>query len=100
MALGKNKWQPLPFTPWYWPMYCHCLIHGLFVFISIFLVFAIFGIPLITSSIVATYFGITELVCHFIIDCIKCKKMINYDMDQILHIVCKIFYVIMILILL
>lgn len=99
MALGKNKWQSIPFTPWYWPMSYHCLIHGLFVFIAIFTSFVIFGYPLIISSFIATSFGLIEFVLHFVIDCIKCKKLINYDIDQFLHLACKLFYVIIILIL-
>lgn len=82
MALGKNKWNPLPGTPWIWPMLAHCSIHG-FVTGAIFMALGVSG---------ALYIAIIECILHFIIDCIKCKKVIGYDTDQILHIICKILY--------
>lgn len=98
MALGKNKWLPIPGTPWYWPMTAHCLIHGFIVFSAITFFLTITTLlPIYSCSIIGLIFGVFEFSLHYVIDCIKCKKLINYDIDQILHIVCKIIYAIIIL---
>lgn len=34
----------------------------------------------------------SELMFHFIIDYAKCKKAFGYNVDQLLHISCKFFY--------
>ena len=97
MALGKNKWTSLPNTPWYWPMIAHCSIHLFFVFLAVSIFLLTLSFPVTLCCCVGLLFGLTEFVFHFIIDSIKCKKMINYDMDQLLHISCKLFYIIIVL---
>lgn len=93
MATAKNKWKPIDKTPWFWPMIAHCSIHGGFVFIvtSLFLfVFSTFPIVVILN--ISMVFSVIEIIFHFIIDCLKCKNLINYTMDQLLHVSCKILY--------
>jgi hypothetical protein len=58
----------------------HGLIHGGVVFI-------------VTGSSVL---GVTEVVLHSVIDFLKCENKTNPHTDQFLHILCKIFYVILI----
>ena len=38
--------------------------------------------------------GIAELVLHWIIDYIKCEGITNIHTDQLLHILCRVGYVI------
>lgn len=84
MAIGKNPYnQEVDSTSarkWYHKMAAHCAIHGGMVM-------------LITGS---WGYGLLEFVLHWIIDIHKCDKRINSDVDQALHILCKVLYVIMI----
>jgi hypothetical protein len=59
-------------------MLMHCLIHA-------------GGVFLITGYI---WFALVEIVLHFAIDTLKCRKKINYITDQVLHLNCKTLYVI------
>jgi len=68
-----------------WPgihrIYClfwHSLIHAGFVLY-------------ITNNL---YFAGFELIIHMIIDELKVRKITNYEVDQLLHIICKILYVV------
>lgn len=65
---------------WWYIMSAHCMIHAGFV-------------GLITGI---WQLGAVEFVWHFIIDLAKCKGKIGYMTDQTLHILCKVFYVIVI----
>lgn len=83
MAIGKNptlKHLPEYNTPnsrkWYHKMIAHCSIHG--------------GMVMLFTGSVGL--GILEFAMHWIIDMQKCKKNINADVDQALHILCKIIY--------
>jgi len=73
LARAKNHRAPLPGVPWYQALTAHAMIQGTFV-------------GLITGSIV---FGLAETVMHAFIDFLKCEKVIDYDIDQFLHVVCK-----------
>jgi hypothetical protein len=64
------------------PMWMHCLgahslIHGGAVF-------------LITGSLIL---GVCEVVMHALIDFAKCEGLFGIHMDQSLHILCKLFWV-------
>lgn len=86
MAIGKNPnnketdEDSKTARRWYHKMAAHCLIHGGMVL-------------LITGS---WGLGLLEFVLHWMIDINKCAKRINSDVDQGLHILCKIIYVIII----
>lgn len=79
MAIGKNP-NNIPRNDtdrrWYHKMAAHCIIHGGFVY-------------LFTVSI---NLGIIEFIAHWMIDILKCDKKISPNVDQALHILCKIGY--------
>ncbi len=86
--LAKFKGRKLAFSSdrqqqanpiWIWCMSAHCFIHGGFVF-------------LITGSVVL---GIAEVIWHFGIDYAKCEGDITFDVDQVLHICCKVLWVLL-----
>jgi hypothetical protein len=75
----KKLDDPLrPPSIWLTCMLVHCVTHAGAVW-------------LITGSFL---FGVIELVLHFIIDVLKCEGYTDFNMDQILHIACKVVYVI------
>lgn len=65
------------FIPWWHLMTAHSFIHACAVFI-------------LTGNL---YYGLAELVAHFIIDVLKCEGYTNIHVDQALHIICKVAYV-------
>lgn len=82
MAIGKNPDNVDPEASpcarkWYHKMAAHCFIHG--------------GMVLLFTG--SWGLGLLEVVLHFLIDINKCKKRITSDVDQSLHILCKIGYV-------
>lgn len=77
LAKGKNHLDPIPGIPWYHCLFAHAAIHGMAV-----------GIATQTPML-----GVCETVLHFMIDHFKCGKMFGYNMDQFLHILCKVFWV-------
>lgn len=81
-AINKNRNAKTALqqsVPWFWWMLSHSFIHGGLVF-------------LITHNIFA---AIAEIVFHFVIDFFKCEKKYNIHIDQFLHILCKIAWVLM-----
>lgn len=74
LAKAKNRFNPVPETPWYQAMFGHCLIHAGAVW-------------LITGS---TWLMAAEFVIHWLTDDAKCAKKINYNTDQAIHIGCKV----------
>ena len=65
------------FPAWYYWLISHALVHGGIVF-------------LITGS---ALLGAIETVLHTIIDYCKCEHWINLNVDQALHILCKLAYI-------
>ena len=65
------------FPRWYYWLGAHALVHGGLVYI-------------ISGSWVL---GMVETVLHFSIDYIKCERWISLNVDQLLHILCKLAYV-------
>lgn len=99
MALGKNKYNPLPNTSWYWPMLAHNCTHGIIVFGISMIMLSLYSLyPIIVIMNISMIFCLLEIVLHFVIDTIKCKKVINYNIDQFLHLFCKIIWFILLLI--
>ena len=68
--------------PWAWWMVAHAGIHG-------FLVAAVSGIPLL---------GLAEIVFHFCIDVGKCQRLYSIGFDQMLHILCKLLWVVILVV--
>jgi hypothetical protein len=79
LAKGKNPVNPLPNIPWYHCMIAHAFMHAAAVYF-------------ITNRLL---FGFVEFVIHFVVDVEKCKGTIDYTQDQLLHILFKISYAIL-----
>ena len=80
LARGKNHKLPLQGVPWYQCLLAHSFIHGAFV-------------AIITGSLVL---GILEVFLHAIIDFGKSNGWYGFNVDQLLHFTCKVFYVLII----
>lgn len=77
LARAKNHAAPIPGVPWWQAMGAHSLIHG-------------GGVAIVTGSL---YLGLAECVAHFLIDRAKCAGRIGYNMDQALHVACKLAWI-------
>lgn len=77
LARGKNRANPIPGVPFYQCLVAHAFIHAGTVF-------------LITGNF---WIAIAELIAHAAIDDAKCTGKIGFNTDQILHIICKIVWV-------
>ena len=77
LATAKNLHDPVEGVPWWQAMMAHSAIHAGFV-------------GVITGSLVL---AIVEYSFHYLIDIAKCDKLIGYNVDQFLHITCKVLYV-------
>lgn len=66
---------------WVWVLSAHCLINGGAVYV-------------VTGSLLLAF---CETVVHFVIDFCKCEEWFSYNVDQTLHVSCKILWVIMFL---
>lgn len=76
----KNRHVPRDFgIGWWHLMTAHSFIHG-------------GSVLLVTGRI---ELAIIETVLHFIIDCLKCEGYTDINVDQLLHVICKISYVIL-----
>ena len=62
--------------PWGWWLSAHAAIHGL-------LVAAITGLPLL---------GLAEWVIHGCVDLGKCRQWYGINVDQMLHLLCKLLW--------
>lgn len=79
LAKGKDPNGPFKeFFPWTHALFAHAAIHAGFVF-------------LFTGSKWCAFF---ELTMHAWIDYGKCKKWIGIHIDQILHVACKVFFLV------
>lgn len=77
VAVNKNPNANTPLqqhVPWYYWMGSHALQHGL-------------AVALITNS---AWLGLAESTAHFAIDYGKCSKKYSIHGDQLLHLVCKV----------
>lgn len=79
LAKGKNRFQPLPGVPWYWCLAAHAAIHAGFVW-------------LLTGY---AELAAMEFIAHCLIDDSKCEGTFGFDADQILHILCKVGWVLL-----
>lgn len=79
IATTKNHRKPHPSGyPWYHSLTAHAVIHGGFV-------------GVITGYL---WLGFAEFVAHWIIDFLKSDERFGVDVDQALHIACKVVWVI------
>jgi len=76
LARGKNHKAPLPGVPWYQCLFWHAMIHA-------------GAVALITGSL---WLGLAELVAHLLIDYGKCDGWYGFNVDQALHIICKLLW--------
>lgn len=77
LAKAKNRFDPIPGVPWYQALGAHALIHA-------------GAVGWATGSVTL---GAAEWVCHGLIDDLKCGRRIGYNIDQLLHVVCKVIWV-------
>lgn len=81
VAINKNPNADTPLqkhVPWYYWLLSHALVHG-------------GGVALITGSV---WLGMAETIAHFVIDYNKCMGKYSIHVDQLLHVLCKIAWVI------
>lgn len=76
LARAKNRHDPInkPVSFWQWALPMHSAIHA-------------GAVAIITGSILL---GAIEFVLHNIIDYAKCEKWTGFNTDQVLHLVCKV----------
>jgi hypothetical protein len=68
-------------VPWYYWLTAHALMHG-------------GAVALVTQSL---GLGLLETFCHWVIDFAKCEDWTNIHIDQALHIICKVVWVVLLL---
>lgn len=81
LARGKNHKNPIPGVPFWHCLVAHSLIHA-------------GAVALITGRV---SLGLCELVAHLAIDYAKCDGRFDFDVDQFLHVVCKLIWAAMLL---
>ncbi len=83
MAVEKNRHlnDGKKGVPWYYWMWAHSLIHGGLV-------------AIITHSAIL---GLAEMVCHAVLDILKCEKLTNIHVDQLGHVLCKVVWILIVL---
>lgn len=82
IAKAKNPETPIPGINWQVVLLAHGLIHA-------------FGVFLFTDML---SLAVIEVASHFLIDYEKCRKRITFIQDQLLHIGCKVAYVVIYLV--
>lgn len=84
LAKAKNRLNPIPGVPWYQAMGAHAILHG--------------GVVGLICQLAAGlwWIGILEAICHFAIDDAKCTGKIGFNVDQLLHVLCKIVWIFLI----
>lgn len=76
VAKYKSRHNSLDAIPWYYVLFSHASTHGA-------------AAALITQD---WTIGICETVAHFLIDWMKCEGLSNIHIDQFLHVLCKVFW--------
>ena len=89
LAIGKERYgdlEKLTGTKWPRGMWAYCLtMHSLIHAGAVWLV---------CGSI---WFALAEFVLHWLIDLAKSSRLTNFYIDQVLHIVCKIAYAVILM---
>lgn len=81
LARAKNRFAPIPGVPWYQALAAHSIIHGGVVAV----ILTVFGVPAIVAFVV----GLSESCIHALIDDTKCRGEIDFNVDQLLHVLFK-----------
>jgi hypothetical protein len=76
LARGKNHKNPIPTIPWYQCLAAHALIQA-------------GAVSLVTGSVVL---GVAEFCTHALIDYGKCDGRYGLNVDQALHVLCKVLW--------
>lgn len=82
IAINKNrnaKTDLQKHVPYYYWLGAHSLTHGLLV-------------AFFTGSFIL---GALETVCHYVIDFMKCEGKFSIHVDQILHVLCKMVWILL-----
>lgn len=74
LAKAKNRTAPVPGVPWQQALGAHSVIHG-------------GAVALITGI---WWLGVAEVVAHWLTDDAKCRGRISFNVDQIIHVECKL----------
>jgi len=74
MSKAKNRTAPFPGVPWWNILAAHAAIHGA-------------AVALITGL---WWLALPEAAIHFLTDDAKCRGRISYNMDQGVHVGCKL----------
>lgn len=77
LSQAKNRTKPIPGVPWWQALGAHAAIHAGFV-------------GVITGS---AALGAAEFIVHFVTDDLKCRGKIGFNADQAIHVVCKLAWV-------
>lgn len=77
LAKAKNISAPIPGVPWWQALTAHAIIQAGFV-------------GLITGNVALAF---AEFVAHWLIDLMKCRGEIGFNMDQLMHVACKVTWV-------
>lgn len=77
LAKAKNRFAPLPGTPWYQALGAHAIMHG--------------GAVWLVTGI--WWLGLLETIAHASIDDRKCAGRLSFNQDQTLHTICKLLWV-------
>lgn len=76
MAKAKNRVQPIPGVPFWQPLTAHAAVHGA-------------AVALITGI---WWLFLAEAAIHWLTDDAKCRGRISYNVDQLIHIACKVLW--------
>lgn len=82
LSEAKNRFKPVPGFPWYQALGAHAVIHGA-------------AVGLITG---VWWLGLCEAAAHFVIDDLKCANRLSVNGDQIAHLLCKVCWVAILLV--
>ncbi len=83
LAKAKNRTSPIPGVPWQQALGAHVAIHGAFV-------------ALITG---VWWLALAEAAVHWITDDAKCRGKISFNQDQFIHLISKVVWLIIALVL-
>ena len=76
LATAKSRHSELGRSIWPHALFGHAMIHGS-------------GVAILTGS---AELGVAETIIHAITDFCKCEGLIDFNVDQAVHIVCKIIW--------
>lgn len=76
LARGKNHKNPIPGIPFYQCLFAHALIHA-------------GAVAAVTGSVAL---GVAEFIAHVAIDFGKCDGQYGLNVDQALHVGCKVIW--------